>query len=178
MRRAIRTVASSRLGFGALLMAIADPKKATVTIPDDYLIAIGKVCVQWSTLEGIMEMMIAKLAGFANYDNRSKIMISHMAWPMRVDILSALAVELVDTYPRLKDYPKVLELLKRAQQGRNRIVHGMWGSDEHGNVQTLRATARGKLKLSMDTVTLKEIRAIQEDINVAASALYNLVIGT
>jgi hypothetical protein len=133
-------------------MAIADPKRATVTIPDDYLIAIGKVCVQWSTLEGIMEMMIAKLSGFENYDNRSKIMISHMAWPMRVDILSALAAELLEKYPRLRDYPKVLELLKKAQQGRNRIVHGMWGSDEHGNVLRLQATARRKLKLSMDRV--------------------------
>jgi hypothetical protein len=151
MRRMIRSVGSSKSGFGAFLMVIADPTKATVTIPDDYLIAIGKVCVQWSTLEGIMEMMIAKLAGFQNYDNRSKIMISHMAWPMRVDILSALAVELLEKYPRLKDYPKVLELLKKAQQGRNRIVHGMWGSDEAGNVLTLRATARGKLKLSMET---------------------------
>ena len=43
-------------------MATADRKKATFNIADDYLIAIGKVCVQWSTLEGIMEMMIAKLA--------------------------------------------------------------------------------------------------------------------
>lgn len=158
-------------------MATADPKKATVNIPDDYLIAIGKVCVQWSTLEGIMEMMIAKLAGFELYDNRSKIMISHMAWPMRVDILSAMAGELAETHPRLKDYPKLLELLKKAQQGRNQIVHGMWGSDEGGNVLRLQATARGKLKLSMDAVTLKEIHAILEDIKIAGTELYDLVMG-
>jgi hypothetical protein len=28
-------------------MVIADPAKAVVTLPDAYLIGIGKVCVQW-----------------------------------------------------------------------------------------------------------------------------------
>lgn len=158
-------------------MAIANPKKATITIPDDYLIAIGKVCVQWSTLEGITEMMIAKLAGFPMRDPRSTIMISHMAWPMRVDILSALADALEENNPRLNTYPKVLGLLRKAQQGRNRIVHGMWGSDETGKVIALRATVRGKLKLSMDSITLEEIHRIQGDIEIAAAALYDLVLG-
>jgi hypothetical protein len=158
-------------------MVTADPKKATVNLPDVYLIAIGKVCMQWSLLENMMEMMISKMAGFPLRDRRPKIMINHMAWPMRVDIFSALSNELVAEHPRLKDYPKVLTLLKKAQEGRNRIVHGMWGSED-GKVTTLRASARGKLKLTMEQVDVKEIDAILEDIHVAAAALYNLVLAT
>jgi hypothetical protein len=157
-------------------MAIADPDKATVTIPDDYLIAIGKVCVQWGNLESIMELVLTKLAGMDIWDTRPKIMISHMAWPMRMDIFAATADQLIADHPRLKDYQSVKSLLKKAQEGRNRVVHSHWGFED-GKVTTLRASARGKLKLSMDTITVNEIDAILRDINVAAAALYNLVLG-
>ncbi len=158
-------------------MVIADPAKATVNLPDDYLLAIGKICVQWSHLEALMELSISKLAGFQLSDPRSKILVNHMAWPMRVDIFSALCNELVAGYPRLKDYQQVLTQLKKAQEGRNRLVHGFWGIEE-GKVTALRATARGKLKLSMETVALEELQTTLRDINVAAAALYNLVAGT
>jgi hypothetical protein len=123
-----------------------------------------------------MEMMIVKLADMDINDPRSKIMVNHMAWPMRVDIFGALADQLVADNPRLKDYPTVISLLKKAQEGRNRIVHGFWGLED-GKVTALRVTARGKLKFSMQEVALQEIEGIFQDINVANAALYNLVLG-
>jgi hypothetical protein len=157
-------------------MVIADPAKAIVTLPDAYLIAIGKVCVQWGDLEAVMELAIIKLAEMDIWDPRSKIMINHMAWPMRVDILTSLAHHLLPEYPRLKDYQTIAGHLKKAQEGRNRIIHSHWGND-NGKIIASRASARGKLKLSMDEVTVKELDGVLYDINVAAAALYNLVIG-
>lgn len=158
-------------------MAMIDPAKATVTLPDDYLIAIGKVCVQWGMLESMIELAITKLAGFELYDPRSKIMVNHMAWPMRVDIFSSLCHALATDYPRLKDFAEVLPLMKKAQEGRNRIVHGFWGCED-GKVTALRASARGRLKVSMESVTLAELNGVLKDINVATAGIYNLVIGT
>lgn len=158
-------------------MVKMDPKNASVTIPEAYLAAIGKVCVQWSILENVLEMMIIKLAGMDIGDSRSKIMINHMSWPQKVDILSAMANELVNGYPRLKDHGTTLPLLKKAQDGRNRIVHGSWANDD-GEVKLMRATARGKLKLYMDKITVKEIEEVVDAIHVAIAAIYNLVVGT
>lgn len=158
-------------------MAIADPTKAQILIPDAYLIAIGKVCVQWSVLENALEMVVTKLAGMDIWDPRSKIMINHMSWPQKVDILSAMASELVNDYPRLKNYGTALPLLKKAQEGRNQIMHGSW-ANEDGMVQLMRATARGKLKIYMDEITVDEIEEIVDDIHVAMAAIYNLVLVT
>ena len=87
-------------------MVIVDPAKAVVTLPDAYLIGIGKVCVQWGNLEAVMELALTKLAGMDIWDTRPKIMISHMAWPMRMDIFAAMADQLVADHPRLSVRPE------------------------------------------------------------------------
>jgi hypothetical protein len=170
-------VASSNFGLGDFAMVLVDPDKAVVTIPDDYLIAIGKVCVQWGNLEAIMELCITKLSDMDMWDARSKIILNHMAWPMRTDIFASLANLLMADHPRLKDYQTVVPLLKKAQGGRNRVVHSHWGFED-GKVKTQRATARGVLKLYLEEITVKEINEILHDINVASAALYNLVMGS
>lgn len=157
-------------------MVLADPANAVVTIPDDYLLAIGKVCVQWGNLEAIMELTIAKLASMDIWDARSKIVLNHMAWPMRMDIFTSLANHLMADYPRLKEYQTVATHLRKAQKGRNRIVHSHWGFED-GKVKAQRASARGELKLSVEEITTEELAGILRDINVAVAALYNLVIG-
>jgi hypothetical protein len=174
--RAMRSVASSRLGFGDLAMVLADPAKVIVTIPDNYLVAIGKVCVQWGNLEAVMELCITKLSDMDMWDPRSKIILNHMAWPMRVDIFSSIANHLMSEHPRLRDYQTVIPKLKKAQEGRNRVVHSHWGFEE-GKVKTQRASARGKLKLYLEEITVEELESILHDINVACAALYNLVLG-
>jgi hypothetical protein len=157
-------------------MVIADPAKAVVTLPDAYLIGIGKVCVQWGNLEAVMEVVLVKLSGMDLWDARSKIMLNHMAWPMRMDIFTSMANQLMPDYPRLKEYQAVASHLKKAQEGRNRVVHSHWGFED-GKVKAARASARGKLKFSLDEITIEELDGILGDINVAAAALYNLVIG-
>jgi hypothetical protein len=157
-------------------MVFADPAKAIVTLPDAYLIGIGKVCVQWGNLEAVMELSITKMAGMDHWDPRSKIMLNHMAWPMRTDIFKSLADQLMPEYPRLKEYQAVASHLKKAQEGRNRVVHSHWGIED-GKVTAMRASARGKLKFSLEAVTIDELDGILRDINVATAALYNLVIG-
>ena len=157
-------------------MVIVDPAKAVVTLPDAFLIGIGKVCVQWGNLEAVMEMILTKLAGMDIWDARSKIMLNHMAWPMRMDIFKSLANQLLAENPRLKEYQIVASHLKKAQEGRNRVVHSHWGFED-GKVKAMRASARGKLKLSLDEISIEELDGILRDINVAVAALYNLVIG-
>jgi len=156
-------------------MVLADPNKATINIPDQFLIAIGKVCIAWGHLEDVIDLCIPKLAGMDIYDSRSRIMINHATWPQRIDILGALINALVIDYPRLKGWDSVSPLLKKAQEGRNRIIHGHFAY-ENDKLIMARSTSRGKLKVSLDEVTITEINEIISDIQIAAAEVLNLVI--
>lgn len=39
------------------------PDTMKVTLPDSFLLAIGKVCAQWNALESIVDLAIRKFAG-------------------------------------------------------------------------------------------------------------------
>ena len=77
------------------------PDEFKVILPDRYLIAVGKVCVQWAQLESVAEVTIQKIAGFDLEDNRGAIMTAHLPWTLRMDILESLISELQETYPHL-----------------------------------------------------------------------------
>ena len=144
-------------------------------IPEPYLTAIGKVCVNWGMLEKIMDLALAKLAGFTLEDSRGAIVTTHMSWPQKMDVLEALVNALLLDYPYLAKFDKTKPLLKKAQEGRNRIVHGQWGESD-GKIHKLRMTARGKLKASIDLITIEQINAIAMDVGRAGAALLKLVL--
>ncbi len=150
---------------------------ARTTLPDNFLLAIGKVCAQWSYLEMVVDLALKKFAGVPDDDARGMIFTVHMSWPQKMDVLRALIDALNhDDYPWLKRFGEVAPLLKRAQDGRNRYVHARWGHTNSGEPLLLRATARGELKLRMDTVSAGDIEQVGEDIGRAAASLLKLVV--
>jgi hypothetical protein len=97
------------------------------TLPENYLIAIGNVSYMWGLLESIMELAISKLSGPRDSDPRSAVMIAHMSWPQRMDVLETLVILLAPEYKYLSRFQEVKPKLKKAQNGRNRIIHAKWG---------------------------------------------------
>ena len=146
-----------------------------ITIPDEFLLAMGKVTVVWGVLESIIDISLYKLGGFGNVDARGAIMTAHMPFPQKMDVLEALSKHLAPDYPHLAQFSSVKPLLKKAQEGRNRIAHGNWGY-ENGVVSRGRATARGQLKISVEPITIAEIEAILLDIHKAGIAVIDLVL--
>ena len=146
-----------------------------IDIPDEILLEIGRVTVVWGILETVVDLSIAKLAGF-NEGPNGAIITAHMAWPLKMDVLEALIVSLRPEHPHLGAFSDVKPQLKKAQDGRNRTAHGSWGM-ERGQAVKLRATARGKLKVSMDVVTVQDLETIKLDIYRAGTALLMLVLG-
>jgi hypothetical protein len=144
-------------------------------IPKPFLAAIGQVCVHFANLESIVDLAIGKLASFQDGDARGAIVTAHMSWPQKIDVMQALVDLLLPEFPHLSKFETVVPLLKVAQKGRNRIIHGQWGCED-GKVQKLRLTARGKLAFSIDEITLKEILAISNDIGEAGLALLKAVL--
>ena len=168
-------VVSSSIGFLAIMSDQSSPGGFADYIPESYLTAIGKVSVNWGTLEAAMDLAIGKLAGFALKDSRGAIVTAHLSWPQKMDALEALANALTLDYPHLGKFAEVKPLLKKAQEGRNRIVHGQWGEHD-GKVHKLRMTARGKLKARIDLITIEQIHAIALDIGRAGEAILKLVL--
>jgi len=145
-------------------------------VPEPYLTAIGQVVVNWCNLEALVDLALGKLAGFDGYDQRGAIVTAHMSWPQKMDALQSLIGVLREEHAHLAKFDAVKPLLKKAQEGRNRIVHGQWG-EQNGEAIKLRLTARGKLKFAMTPITVDEIKAIGIDIGQAGLDLLKVVLG-
>ncbi len=146
-----------------------------VSLPDDYLIEIGKVSVQWSMLEMVFDLCSIKLAGMDADEARAMAVFAHMPFQMKLDVFGAMVDSLQTNYPRLKSYAEVLSLVRQAQSARNKIIHARW-SHKNGVVTIGRMTARGKVKTSIDTISLDEIRSATELIGKASVQVWKLVI--
>jgi hypothetical protein len=163
IRSAICRVASSNSGFFTPMTEPPAVDELIKHIPESYLIAIGKVCIAWGTLESTIDICIATLANFDLLDQRGSIITAHMSWPQKMDVLGSLVVTMQSRQPHLAAFEQVKPLLKKAQDGRNRFVHGQWGVRD-GKVFKGRFTARGTPKSSIDPVQLDDIESVITDI--------------
>lgn len=154
------------------------PERTVVTLPEPYLTAIGRVCVQWAMLEQTMEKALIKLGALDDEDWRPLSFTAHMTWPQRMNLLETLIDGLIEANPHLSRYkPEVAPALNRAQAGRNKIVHAFWGYDEKKNTaEILSVTARGKFKTQIDPMSTQRINTIADDIGLAAMLLWKVLL--
>ena len=96
------------LGNYILLVSPCDSIECMVIpdrLPDEYLIEIGRVSVEWALLESALDLCLIKLAGKEILETRSSIIFNHMAFPMKLDVMGALVSELLPAYPGLAGFP-------------------------------------------------------------------------
>lgn len=139
---------------------------------------IGRVASLWATLESFLNFCIGKLAGFNDLnDPKDFILVTHSSFPQRLDILSALSEQLDQEFPNLKGYEATVQRLRQAQKLRNDFMHyGMSKNLESGQIEIAKGTARGSVKVSVERVTISDIRRASMAIHEATLALYKLVL--
>ena len=94
-------------------------------LPNEYLVEIGRVMALWSSLEGLLNRCLGKVAGFNDLDDpKPFILVNHSSFPPRVDMLGALCEHLAPVFPNLSDYKKTISALRAAQGERNKFAHG------------------------------------------------------
>src|SRR3954471_3632430 len=94
-------------------------------LPENWLTEIGRIATLWSSLEGHLDLCLGKLAGFDSLgDFRPFVLLRHSSFPQKLDALSALCGALAIEFPNLTDYKPVVALLRTAQSGRNKFMHG------------------------------------------------------
>lgn len=151
------------------------PSSTIIQLPEPYLTAIGRVCVQWSQLEATADLMLRKMMGFDIHDPRGYAITPHMSWPLKMDILSSLIEMYIKDHPHLSAFSDVQKMLKTSQDSRNRIIHAQWHF-ENGNAYMLRATARKRFKTNIDPISVNEINEISSQIGATAIKLYQAVL--
>lgn len=148
-------------------------------LPDSYLLELGRVAELWAILESFLNVCIGKLAGFNDLnDPKAFILVTHLCFPQRLDILLALCEHLVPQYPNLKGYEGVAQRLRQAQKLRNDFMHyGMSENPESGHIEMAKGTARGTLKVGIEKINLADLRRASMVIHEAQLELYKLVLG-
>lgn len=157
-----------------------DKLKANWPIPDKYMIELGRISSLYGVLENVINMGINKLVGYsAAYDYRSGIMLAHSNFKQRVDILDTLFEQMVSEYPEIQGYEEVIKLIKRAQKGRNKFMHSSLSCDpKNGKVELSSMSARGSLKITIETIYIKELVEISAVTHEASCALLSIITGT
>jgi hypothetical protein len=145
--------------------------------PNEHLLELGRISALWGSLENSVNLAISKFAGYqAIYDFRAAIMTAHANFKQRVDMLGALCDQLKDDCPHLQSHEKVISLIINAQTKRNKYMHnGIYYNEETKRVEIATLTARGKLKTTIDAVTVADLQEVSATIHEAMCALHNLL---
>lgn len=148
-------------------------------LPDEYMLEIGRLSVNFSTMETGVNLAIGKLMGYEGvHDWRAAVVVAHLNFKQRVDMLETLCHELHDEFPPLAGYVKVLSDIKKAQLGRNRFLHQSMMFDEiAGKVNAVSMSARGQMKPRIDAVSLKDIQRVSAETHLATLSLHHLLTG-
>jgi hypothetical protein len=148
-------------------------------VPDEVMLEIGRISVQWNSLENLLTICIGKLAGFdVQKEPASFVMVNHSSFPQKIDIFSSLCELLCEDYPKLKDYKEAVSAIKIAQKRRNKYIHNTITHDKKSDIVHLSSgTARGKLKISITPLDLSDLKETIRDIHEANRLLTKIVLG-
>jgi hypothetical protein len=148
-------------------------------LPEAYLGELGRLSALWCGLQGQLDVCLGQVAGFADLsDPRPFILLKHSSFPQKLDALAALCEQLASQVPGLAEYSSTVTRLRTAQRLRNRFAHnGMVVNPETGRVEMAIGSARGKLKTSVELVSLADIRRASMEVHEAMLDLHALVTG-
>jgi hypothetical protein len=122
-----------------------DPAGLLGFVSEAHLTKIGRVIVQWSMLEAIIEAAIWQAAGLRN--DMGRAMTSQTQMLSKLDLLEAV---LMQTRPKLgEQFSAVANYVRDCLAGRrNLVAHGMWTETPKGNLLDSSETALGVVKFS------------------------------
>ncbi|MBC7432852.1 MAG: hypothetical protein H7345_12365 [Rubritepida sp.] len=145
-------------------------------ISDNYLIEVGRINTMWSNLESFLQICIGKLSGFNESHLIPFVFLQHSSFPQKIDMLGALCDQQQAQHEHLKDFKRVIGLLRAAQAQRNKFIHNSLGSALDGSLQMPVGSARGMVKTSVETVSVATMRRVTIQIDEATGELYKLIL--
>ena len=103
-------------------------------VPDEHLMGIGLITVNFSQLEIFVEMGIWKLLGYEKNQDIGKIITSELGFRNKVGLLSALHIYLCNDENDKSALKKLIKRINTAREIRNDFAHSLIGIGEQGKI--------------------------------------------
>lgn len=144
-------------------------------LPLEYLSAIGLVISSSAQTENTLQQFIGALLGIDNI--QTVALTSQMSFPLKNDIIGALAELDAPSINELDKIDDLLEAVSKALDKRNIIAHNNFMRDPNtGQVYSHRLKAKGSIKLDLKPISVAEIQQIAEEIYKAGMDIMSFMI--
>jgi hypothetical protein len=155
-----------------------DPRFGDWPIPQSLLIEIGRIASLWTVLESLINFALGRLSGVDPLEPSQVILFEHLNMPQKLDILGALASADENSKIDPQELSEALRMVRRAQSERNRYLHNSVILDEeNGQYFIMQMSARGRVKITTDPVSVESLRATVCLIGEATQALSKAIYG-
>jgi len=125
-------------------------------LPDEYLIAIGRVAVSFGRLDSMLtHTLIFTLLGDFQKDGRALATFAHMAFPQKMQALESM-LNIVSPQLAKAYCDDVKGLLDNASKKRNAFLHQHWISEDY-EVKRVIISARRSLEVDAQSVGIEEL---------------------
>jgi AcrR family transcriptional regulator len=127
-------------------------------LDDEFLQAIGLVAVHWSSLEALIDAILARL--LKTSAQQTHALTAGIGLPFRLDMIAGLA-ELIPQKSRRELLEEIIADIRKVLPDRNFAIHAMWvgGIPAHGHM--LRRTAS---KVRLERWDAKRVVRVADEI--------------
>ena len=147
-------------------------------IPRAYLIEIGRIVSLWAVLENLLNFGLGRLCGVDPRDPKQLVLFEHLSIPQKLDILGALANIDEECGVDNQELSNALAKVRRAQGERNKFLHNPVILDEEsGTYFIMQSSARGRVKITTDPVSVETLRAAVRVVDDANRTLSKAIYG-
>ncbi|MCM2343490.1 MAG: hypothetical protein NDJ24_02925 [Alphaproteobacteria bacterium] len=144
-------------------------------LPPEYLRAIGLVVASSAQTEHVLQDFIGALLGIDNI--QTVALTSQMSFPLKNDIIGALAELDAPNINELDKIDDLLEAASKAMDKRNIVAHNNFmRNPDTGQVYSHRLRAKGSIKLDLKPISVVEIQQIAEEIYKAGMDIMSFMI--
>lgn len=113
-------------------------------LPDDYLTEVGRVAIEWSHLEFVVEEVIWTLLRLPWGSDEARAVTAHIPFRVRLDIISSLLRPKEVPPQGLQEWNELLKEINAQHEWRNLVVHHEWRSGSPTKQMIYRRSARTK----------------------------------
>ena len=149
--------------------------------------ALGYVCINWSWLEFIAELLFSDLAGLPSDKQETHCIVVEITFSKKLTMMQSLGYLKRPSDQWYADWEKLIKKIDtELRVKRNRFVHDLWQTDE-GVKHPTRTQPMAKLAKPQShrprqlmthktiEVDVEEIKKLSEEINLAAKQLHKMM---
>jgi hypothetical protein len=148
-------------------------------LPDEILLAIGRITVNFAIVEGVIAFYIEALLAPRDPDDVGRAVTASMRFKNLVNLLSSLHRLRVDDQNEQKRLDTLLERALALEEKRNLVTHSRWGVGQNAEkVTRWKTTARKKKGLhdEFQKMTADELHSLADELTQLHADMTNYMV--